>query len=70
MNNEKEVKMFIGIIGEINDRLDELKTFIVDNHMEYNPDDINWGHLGTASHYLKNLTELTDLAYGRGEYAE
>jgi len=67
--NEKALGRFIGIIGEINERLAELQNF-ADEHMGYAPDNINWGHVGTASHFLKELTELTDIAYKRGEYAE
>jgi hypothetical protein len=66
---EKALGAFIGTLGEINDRLEELQTYI-DDHMEYPPDDINWGHVGTAQYYLEKLTELTDHAFGRGEYAE
>lgn len=60
---------FIGIITEINDRLDELKTYAED-HMGVDPDSINWGHVGNAQQLLAALTELTDQAYKRGEYAE
>ena len=38
--------------------------------MENDPEDINWGHVGTAGYYLEKLTELPDHAYGRGEYAK
>ena len=67
--NEKALKEFIGIIGEFSERLAELKAF-TDDHMGYEPDSINWGHVGTAGYFLEQLTELTDAAYKRGEYAE
>ena len=67
--NEKALGEFVGKIGEISERLAELKTF-ADDHMGYEPDSINWGHVGTAGYFLKQLTELTDAAYKRGEYAE
>lgn len=60
---------FIGIIAEINSRLDELKAYTED-HMGVDPDSINWGHAGSAQQLLAELTELTDRAYKRGEYAE
>lgn len=60
---------FIGIISEINDRLDELKAYAED-HMGVDPDTLNWGHVGSAQQLLAKLTELTDQAYKRGEYAE
>ncbi len=67
--NEKALENFIGQIGEIKERLAELEAF-TDDHMGYNPEDINWGHVGTAGWFLERLTELTDCAFKRGEYAE
>ena len=69
VQHEKALGRFMEQIGEINERLAELQTF-VDDHMGYNPDDINWGHVGTAGWFLERLTEMTDHAYNRGEYAE
>ena len=69
VQHEKALGRFMGQIGEINDRLEELQTF-ADDHMGFNPDDINWGHVGTAGWVLEKLTELTDYAYKRGEYAD
>jgi len=66
---EKALGEFVGKIGEINERLVELQEFTKD-HMGYNPDEINWGHVGTAGWFLEQLTELTDAAYKRGEHAE
>jgi len=60
---------FMEQISEINERLAELQAF-TDDHMGYNPNDINWGHVGTAGYFLEKLTELTDRAYKRGEHAE
>ena len=68
-SHEKALGKFMGQLAEINERLAELQTF-ADEHMGYHPDDINWGHVGTAASYLESLTELTDRAYNRGEYAE
>jgi hypothetical protein len=58
-----------GQFAEMQERITELQDF-VDEHMGYSPDEVNWGHVGTAGHFLKKLTELTDWAYKRGEYAE
>jgi beta-mannanase len=68
-SHEKALGAFMGSIGEIKERLAELNAYF-DDHMEVDPDDINWGHVGDAAYFLTELTELTDKAYGRGEYAE
>jgi len=67
--HERALQAFIGNIGEIKARLDELQEF-VDNHMNFTPEEITWSHVGNTSYYLENLTELTDCAYKRGEFAE
>ncbi|GHU48804.1 hypothetical protein FACS1894127_0250 [Clostridia bacterium] len=68
-NSEKALDAFMGKIATIHERLAELQEF-ADNHMEYDPEEVNWGHVGTAGYYLEQLTELTDHAFGRGEYAK
>jgi len=69
VQHEKALEQFIGQIGEINERLAALQEF-ADEHLGYNPDDINWGHVGSAGWVLEKLTELSDWAFKRGEYAE
>ena len=66
---EEALGRFMGTIAEINERLSELREF-ADDHMGLNPDEINWGHVGTAERFLKGLTEFTDMAYSRGEFAK
>ena len=68
-NHEKALGRFMEQLGEMNERLAELQAF-ADDHMGYSPEDINWGHVGTAGYFLEKLTELTDCAYKRGEHAE
>lgn len=68
-NNEKAQAAFIAKIAEITARIDELKDY-AENHMDFSPDEITWAHVGSAEHLLAALTELTDQAYRRGEYAE
>jgi hypothetical protein len=64
---EKALMAFMEKIAEAKERLEELQGF-VDNHMEYSPDDINWGHVGSAGWLVEKLTEATDWAFKRGEY--
>jgi hypothetical protein len=68
-SKEKALDKFMGQMVEIKERLAELEAF-TDDHMGYNPEDINCGHVGTAGWFLEKLTELTDCAYRRGEYTE
>ena len=68
-SNEIVLNRFVWYIGEINKRLEELQQY-TENHMGYAPEEINRGHVGTAAHFLKELTELTNTAYGRGEYSK
>ena len=65
--HEKALEAFIETVGGIKEYLAELTEF-ADDHLNYNPDDINWGHVGTANHYLETLKQLTDMAFKRGEY--
>jgi hypothetical protein len=67
--NEKAVPQFMDKVAEIQARLAEMSAYF-DDHMGYAPEDINFGHVGTAGYYLAQLTELTDNIFKRGEYAE
>jgi len=57
--NEKALNAFVGKIGEINESLEALRGYM-GNHMECAPEEINWGHVGSASHVLSQLNELID----------
>jgi len=35
-----------------------------------NPEDVNWGHVGTLEHYRARLREITDMAFREGEHAD
>ena len=69
MNNEKALSEFIAQIGEARERIAELQNF-VDDHMHTNPDEISWGDVGSAGYLVEQLTQLTDWAFQRDEYAE
>jgi hypothetical protein len=69
MKNEKALQEFMAKIAEPQTLLAELQAH-VDEHMGTNPDEINWGHVGSAGYMVEKLTELTDWAYQRGEYAK
>ena len=67
--NEEAQNAFILNINKLSERIKELSDY-VENHMGYDPEEINWGHVGVSEHFLKELTELTDMAYNRGEYSK
>ena len=67
-NNDHALNAFMEKIAEAKERLEELTAY-VDDHMEESPDDINWGHVGSAGYMVEKLTELTDWVFKRGEYA-
>jgi hypothetical protein len=68
-SQEKALERFVGQIAEMNERLAELNAFVGD-HMGYDPENIGWGHVGDAGYFLEKLSELTDCAFRRGDYAE
>jgi hypothetical protein len=39
-------------------------------HFEMNPNEIDWGHVGTLNHYASLLKRITDAAFSEGEHAE
>jgi hypothetical protein len=41
-----------------------------DDHFNYSPDEITWGHVGTLGYYAELLKRVTDQAFKEGECAE
>jgi hypothetical protein len=41
-----------------------------EEHFEASPEEINWGHVGTLTHYAGLLRRITDSAFREGECAE
>jgi len=69
MKNEKALGAFMAKIAEAQSLLAELQAH-VDDHMGASPEEINYGHVGSAGYMVEKLTELTDWALGRGEYEQ
>ena len=38
--------------------------------LRYQPEVIDWGHVGTLGHYANLLRQITDVAFNEGEHAE
>jgi len=62
------LEAFIAKKIEIDDMLARLQA-LSDEHFNAQPDEINWGHVGTLEHYASQLKELTNSAFGEGEYS-
>lgn len=67
-NQPQALEAFIARKLEIDEMLARLQA-LSDEHFNAQPDEINWGHVGTLEHYASQLKELTNSAFGEGEYA-
>ena len=68
-NREAAINAFLGKKAEIDNMLARLQS-LSDEHFNCNPDEINWGHVGTLEHYASLLKRITDSAFSEGEQAE
>ena len=59
--NEKVLDEFIGTMAALEEKLDALKAHI-ENHMDTSPEEINWGHVGSAKHLLQLIKEASEFA--------
>jgi hypothetical protein len=60
---------FLAAKAEIDAMLARLQA-LSDDHFDAQPDEVNWGHVGTLEHYAELLKRITDSAFGEGEHAE
>ncbi|WP_299365176.1 hypothetical protein [uncultured Paracoccus sp.] len=67
--NSKALDAFLTAKFEIDAMLERLAALSAD-HFGTDPDEINWGHVGTLNHYRAKLREITDSASRDGEHAE
>ena len=68
-SNDKALAAFVSRKAEIDSMLARLQS-LSDEHFNYSPDEINWGHVGTISHYALLLKRITDSAFQEGEHAD
>jgi hypothetical protein len=68
-DNSKALDAFLATKFEIDAILARLAALSA-NHFEANPDEINWGHVGTLNHYAGLLRQISDSAFREGEHAE
>ena len=67
-NTNAVLDAFLTKKAEIDSMLVRLQT-LSDEHFNYAPDAINWGHVGTLGHYAELLKRITDSAFNEGEHA-
>lgn len=67
--NDKALSAFMTAKAEIDTMLARLQALSAD-HFEAHPDEVNWGHVGTLTHYAGLLRQITDSAFKEGEHAE
>jgi hypothetical protein len=67
-NRSNALDAFMTTRFQFDPMLDRLKA-LSDDHFETNPDEINWGDVGTLNHYASLLRRITDAAFKEGEHA-
>jgi hypothetical protein len=67
--NHKALNAFIAAKDDIDAMLARISALSGD-HFQTNPDEINWGHVGTLTHYASLLRQITNSAFKEGEHAE
>ena len=68
-SNDKALAAFVTRKAEIDTMLARLQA-LSGEHFEANPEDINWGNVGTLVNIATKLREITDSAFSEGEFAE
>lgn len=53
------INTFLANINEARELLNNLQN-LVDNHLDFDPENIDWGHAGTAAHLVRLLKEATE----------
>jgi hypothetical protein len=67
-SKEQALAAFVSRKAEIDAMLTRLQA-LSDDHFNYSPDEIDWGHVGTLAHYAELLKRVTDSAFKEGEHA-
>lgn len=63
--NDQALAAFIAAKAEIDRILADLASLSAD-HFHAAPDEITWGHVGTATHIRERLQEVASFAAGQG----
>jgi hypothetical protein len=63
--NDKTLAAFVAARSGIDRLLAELAALSAD-HFHANPEEVTWGHVGTANHIRDRLQEIASFAAGNG----
>ena len=67
-SNKKALDSFLATKARIDQMLARIQA-LSDDHFNTDPDEINWGDVGTLNHYASLLRQITDAAFKEGEHA-
>ena len=67
-NHGEAIDTFIAKKCEIDAMLQRLTALSAD-HFGVEPEEVDWGHVGTLGHYAQLLRQVRDSAFQEGEYA-
>lgn len=62
MNNKRAANIYQNEINEIAALLDDLKSYIVDDHMCVSPESVTFGVVGSAKHLKRLIKEAAAFA--------
>ena len=68
-SQEQALSAFVSKKAEIDTMLTRLQA-LSDDHFNYSPEEITWGHVGTLGYYAELLKRVTDSAFKEGEHAD
>ena len=68
-DNSKALNAFLAAKVEIDAMLERL-TALSAGHFDADPDEINWGHVGSLNHHASLLRQITNSVFREGEHAE
>ncbi|MDP5308669.1 MAG: hypothetical protein ACU0DD_13800 [Paracoccus sp. (in: a-proteobacteria)] len=66
--NDAALAAFIAKKAEIDAMLARLQALSA-NHFGTDPEQVNWGHVGSLEYQANLLQQISDLAFGEGEHA-
>ena len=67
-SKEQALADFVSRKAEIDAMLTRLQA-LSDDHFNYSPDEIEWGHVGTLGYYAELLKRVTDSAFNESQHA-